>query len=324
MPNYHSLKQYSIYQLHGLPEYNIRKSYTGGAVDVYIPQYKDKGLLYSYDVNSLYPSVMLNNPMPVGQPIAFLGNIRAVDPNAFGFFYCKIRSPDYLEHPILQRTVKTSDGMRTIAGLGSWHGWIASGEMDNAITIGYSFEILHGYLFEKGDLFSGYVNKMYNLRMEYEKGTPMNLIAKLLMNSLYGKFGMRTDITKVEVFDCSTDDGVLALDEAIETYGEAIHDSIRIDDIFYIVRDSMLDLIYNSEEEMYHGANVNIAIASTITAGARVFMSIFKNNPNFKLYYSDTDSAVVDTILPASIVGEGLGQLKLEHVIERAVFLAPS
>ena len=38
------------------------------------------------DVNSLYPSVMLKNPMPIGKPREFYGDIRKVDPNAFGFF----------------------------------------------------------------------------------------------------------------------------------------------------------------------------------------------------------------------------------------------
>jgi hypothetical protein len=129
----------SVYQLHGLPEYNVRKSYTGGAVDVYIPTNKNNETLYSYDVNSLYPSSMLNNPMPVGQPVAFVGDIRKIDPNAFGFFYCKIISPEYLEHPILQRRIKVRGGLRTIAGLGTWHGWIFSEEMDNAMKYGYHF-----------------------------------------------------------------------------------------------------------------------------------------------------------------------------------------
>jgi hypothetical protein len=52
-------------------------------------------------------------------------------------------------------------------------------------------------------------------------------------------------------------------------------------------------------------------------------MSNFKNNPNFELYYSDTDSIVIDKALPDSIVGNRLGQFKLEHEIKRAIFLAP-
>jgi hypothetical protein len=74
---------------------------------------------------------------------------------------------------------------------------------------------------------------------------------------------------------------------------------------------------------MYHGQDINIAIASAITAGARVHMSYFKNNPNINLYYSDTDSAVIDKPLPDYMIGTKLGQVKLEHNINRAVFLAP-
>jgi hypothetical protein len=74
---------------------------------------------------------------------------------------------------------------------------------------------------------------------------------------------------------------------------------------------------------MYHGLEVNIAIASAITGGARMWMSVLKNSSTFNLYYSDTDSAVVDKPLPDFMVGSGLGQFKLEAVVKRAVFLAP-
>lgn len=47
------------------------------------------------------------------------------------------------EHPILQRRIKTPNGLRTVAGLGSWSGWIYSAEMDNAIKLGYHFEIIN-------------------------------------------------------------------------------------------------------------------------------------------------------------------------------------
>lgn len=101
-----------------------------GLLIVYIPHNKidhDFGetmrnqLLY-YDVNSLYPKIMRDTLMPIGKPIAFVrrqGDITSYEPNVFGFFYCKIKSPTYLKHPILQRRIKTSEGVRTIAGLGS-------------------------------------------------------------------------------------------------------------------------------------------------------------------------------------------------------------
>jgi DNA polymerase family B len=332
----HYMPENTIYQLLGKAEYNIRQSYTGGAVDVYIPHNrallgdffrKVKGYfikLYYYDVNSLYPYVMAFFDMPIGKPVFFDGDIRKYDPNAYGFFYCKISAPDNLEHPLIQRRIKTSDGLRTIAGLGNWEGWICSVEMDNAVKYGYTFEILRGYEFNKGNIFKDYVLKMYNLRLEYEKGHPMNLIAKLLMNSLYGKFGMKLESTEIVTYDTSTSDGELSLRKDIKLYGEAINDYINIDKVFYlIIRKSSIPLKYDEELDLYHGQDINIAIASAITAGARVHMSYFKNNLDFNLYYTDTDSAVTDKPLPDSMIGNKLGQVKLEHSINRAVFLAP-
>jgi hypothetical protein len=312
----------TVYQIHNLIEYNIRQSYTGGAVDVYIPHNKDNETLYYYDVNGLYPSVMLNNPMPTGKPIAFLGDIRKTNPSAFGFFYCNINSPTYLEHPILQRSIKTSNGIRTIAGLGTWQGWIFSAEMDNAVKFGYKFEILKGYKFKKGNLFFDYVNNLYNLRLNYPKGDPMNLIAKLLMNSLYGKFGMKDEMTKLEIFDNTTDQDKEFVSEIIDTYGTTVNYINEFGNFIIICR-NYSPIYYNEKNDLFHGSEVNIAIASAITAYARIHMSYFKNNPDFKLYYSDTDSAITNKPIPNEMVGKELGQMKLEYKIKKAVFLAP-
>ena len=78
----HYMPENSIYQLLGKVESVIRQSYSGGAVDVYIPHNRISSFftkikesifktLYYYDVNSLYPYVMANNPMPLGKPIIF-------------------------------------------------------------------------------------------------------------------------------------------------------------------------------------------------------------------------------------------------------------
>ena len=323
----------TIYQLLSTVESDIRESYTRGAVDVYIPHNRISDFfrsikplfrkLFWYDVNSLYPFIMAETPMPVGKPIAFEGDIRKVEPDAFGFFYCKITSPEYIKHPILQRRIKTSDGIRTVAGLGTWTGWIFSAEMDNAINNKFQFEILKGYQFKKGNIFKDYVNTMYALRMEFPKGTPMNLVAKFLMNSLYGKFGMKLESTQVEMFDTNDEVQKDLLNGMLEIYGESLHDYIKLDDTYVTVRKNLISLFYNEDLDMYHGIDVNIAIASAISAGARMWMSTLKNDPRFNLYYSDTDSAVTDKPLPSFMVGDNLGQLKLEYIVKKAVFLAP-
>lgn len=252
----HFMPENTIYQIVSPKvESAIRESYTGGAVDVYIPHNRITSFfskvraifkrLYYYDVNSLYPFVMFKMDMPIGKPIAFEGNIRLVEPNAFGFFYCKITSPEYLEHPLLQRRIETSKGIRTIAGLGSWEGWVFSGEMDNAMKHGYTFEILNGYQFEKGNIFKEYVTKMYELRQEYCKGDAMNLIAKLLMNSLYGKFAMKLETTEVEIYDTSTDEAKKEFIEMLKTTNETIHNYVQIDNYFIILRDTRIPLKYD-------------------------------------------------------------------------------
>ena len=50
---------------------------------------------------------------------------------------------------------------------------------------------------------------------------------------------------------------------------------------------------------------------------------ILQNNPSYNLYYSDTDSIYIDKPLPDHLIGEGLGLMKLENKIKRAIFLAP-
>lgn len=138
----HFLTKDSIHMLSGVIEKDIRMSYTGGAVDMYIPtnDYPYEKI-YAYDVNSLYPSVMKNFDIPVGSPTFFDGDIRKFNPNAFGFFFCDIQAPQDLKHPILQTHVKTLSGIRTMAPLGTWSDMLFSVEMDNAIKFGYKFDI---------------------------------------------------------------------------------------------------------------------------------------------------------------------------------------
>ena len=184
------LTENTIPQLSGQVAKDIRKSYTGGACDMYIPFNTIDSNLFAYDVNSLYPFVMKEYDMPIGKPTFFEGDIRLIDQNAFGFFFCNIIAPENLDHPILQTHVKTNDGVRTIAPLGQWSDMNFSQEMDNAIKFGYKFEILWGYTFEKGKIFNKFVESLYNLRLQYPKTDPLNYIAKLLSNAAYGKFGM--------------------------------------------------------------------------------------------------------------------------------------
>jgi len=189
------LKKDSIHMLSGSIANEIRQGYTGGACDMYIPTPPINTIakgekIYAYDVNALYPTVMAKFKLPIGNPTYFSGDITKRESNAFGFFFCNIIAPDNLLHPILQTHVKTEDGIRTVAPLGSWSDMIFSEEMYSAKKFGYKFEVLWGYTFESDLIFKKFVNDLYQIRLEYPKSDPMNYIAKILMNSLYGRFGM--------------------------------------------------------------------------------------------------------------------------------------
>ena len=322
------LRNNKIAQLSGKIFDDIKQSYTGGKTEMYIPfnqndnQLLDNNLYY-IDVNSLYPSVMKNNDFPVGKPTYFEGDIRKINNEAFGIFYCEIESPEYLEHPIIQTHVKTKSGIRTISPLGNWFDWICSPEMDNAIKYGYKFKIIKGYTFKKAKIFSENIDNLYNLRLNYPKSDPMNYISKLFMNSLYGRFGMDDNFNEIRIVD--------------QKEMEKLTDdkNINIKDIINLGEDFVIQILKNEEQELFtyinnlhENHNINIAIASFVTSYARIVMSKLLNNSNIIVYYTDTDSFFIKLKVKFEwlnnlLSNTELGKFKLEYKIKKAIFLAP-
>jgi len=310
------MKILNIYQLTFKIDKDIRQGYTGGSTDMFIPTNPIGTKIYGYDVNSLYASVMKNNPYPVGNPTYFEGNIlvnNATENNcckAFGFFYCKITAPENLLHPILQ----IHHNNRTVSPLGNWEGMYFSEELYNAEKYGYKFEILWGYTFDKDYIFKDYINDLYNIRLNYPKSDPMNLTAKLLLNSLYGRFGMHNNFNTLEFVNQGRFEKLTN------------NSNIKIENITQL--GSKFLVSYNNGNKMDVDKelnNVNISIAAAVSAYARIHMSQFKNNPNFpNLYYTDTDSLYFDGPLSESFISQTeLGKMKLEGIYDQALFLAP-
>lgn len=97
---------------------DIKQAYYGGITEVYKPYGRN---LYYYDVNSLYPSVALQDmPGLTCSKLLFYVNNQEID-NLFGFFYCSIDAPldGYLG------LVPTRDKGLTFP-LGKWEGWYFS------------------------------------------------------------------------------------------------------------------------------------------------------------------------------------------------------
>lgn len=317
---------------------DIKLAYTGGSTDMFIPTNifdKISGFIrkiinkiFYYDVNSLYPFIMSKFLMPCGKMYYFEGDIynrnlvinNIIPKDVLGFFFCKVIAPENMEHPIIQLKHEKS----TLSPIGEFEAMLYSKEIENARKYGYKITVLRGYYFQKKEnLFKDYITQLYSLRKEYNKSHPMNLIAKLLMNSLYGRFGLNPNLPVTNII--SNKD----MDNKLSKYNEnsAIVDVEPLGDHFIV--SEMNTRIDNKISSLLFDNNINVAIAAAVTAIARVFMSQFKNSDKFELYYTDTDSIFISASpeelnkLYPSIVGGELGQLKLECVIERAVFLAP-
>jgi len=303
------MKESNIPQLSGKIADDIRKGYTGGAVDMYIPESKPGIDIKCYDVNSLYPSQMHDQLMPIGTPTYFEGNILRINPNAFGFFYCEIIAPGDIKHPILQTHVKFNGGTRTIAPIGTWEDMMFSEELINAKKYNYQINILWGYVFKKKNIFKNYVNFLFKIRSKYPKTDPMNFITKILMNSLYGRFGMNDNFENIEVIHKDY------YPDFENKYLDNITDKIELDD--YIL------IFYMSPDDIKNDHKTSVGIAAAITAYSRIHMSQFKNNPNINLYYTDTDSVYTDSNIDKSLIDpKTLGKLKLENICKRGIFLA--
>jgi len=235
---------------------DIRQGYTGGACDMYIPRPTDNRKIFGYDVNGLYPFVMANNKLPIGNSTYFSGDITKVNNKAFGFFYCNITTPNELKHPIIQTHIKTSEGLRTVAPLGTWSDMIFSEEMYNAIKFGYKFEVLWGYTFDSDYIFKNFVDELYKIRLEYPKSDPMNYIAKIILNSLYGRFGMNDNFIISHIMNKEDYDNFEKLDK-----DNSIIDVIEIDDNLLVQTKNPkveLDTLLDNGTEVH---NINIAAA---------------------------------------------------------------
>lgn len=70
----------NIPQLSGKIAEDIRSGYTGGAVDMYIPENLKNTKIKSLDVNALYPSQMATQKMPIGvDPLKYGKLIEQID-----------------------------------------------------------------------------------------------------------------------------------------------------------------------------------------------------------------------------------------------------
>lgn len=197
-------KSVKNFRLH-FPEFSedldaeIRRAYRGGftyADERFVGVRQGKGLVL--DVNSLYPSVMINNILPYGEPAWFDDEFKASKTRPLAVFTVTFVARLKPEHiPCIQiknsnRFVETEYLKKidepvtlTVTNID----WDLYNEHYKIDVIeyhgGWAFKAVRG-------LFDDYISKWAKIKEESTGG--MYQISKLYQNSLYGKFASRPDI----------------------------------------------------------------------------------------------------------------------------------
>jgi hypothetical protein len=287
----------------------IRRGYYGGHADSYIPHGKN---LYYYDVNSLYPFVMKEFNMPYGKPV-WNGNLEGQDlSNLYGFIEAYVECPRTITRPFLPYR-DSNDTL--LFPTGRFVGIYYSEELKYARDLGYTIIPLKGYLFEeKPSPFASFVSSLFSKRQEARKGgnDAMAYVYKILMNSLYGRFGINPESTNTVICDRAKYDELVQKDNFM--WGDKLSDHTYI--VSYLINASHVsDLEWNPPKISA------VQIAAAITACARIHM--YKYICREDCYYTDTDSAILGSPLPEDEISMELGKLKLEHFVKEGIFLAP-
>jgi len=251
-----------------------------------------------YDINSHYPHCMLE-PMPVGPAVEMEGLSEAdVYSNAkrmVGIVDCEVEIPADCYLPPLP--VKT--GGKLMFPTGRLRGTWDTAELVLLPKVGG--RILKTYRscwFQTAPIFIHFIRQLYKFRNKksptWNKG--MDWIAKLLMNSLYGKWAMKVNRTKI-VIHPSSPEGKIPINFDADIWAE----------------DTVVNPIYILPQLSVHVTSI---------ARARLWeinMKVLQDGG--RIYYNDTDSLVCSGATLET--GGDLGALKNEAVIKRAVFALP-
>ena len=294
-----------------VPRYHddVKQSYKGGFTYLN-PDYAGKvvGNGVVLDVNSLYPSVMRYEYLPYGTPIFYEGKYEKDE--LYPLYVQMIRCSFKLKKgkiPTIQ--IKYSGmfkGNEYLTSSNDEEVALCLNSVDLELFLEhydvFNLEYLSGWKF-KGTrgLFSEYIDKWSNIKIQskIEGNHGMYLIAKLFLNSLYGKFGTDTHVRSK---------------------------------IPYMDRDGVVHF-YDGDVE--HKDGIYVALASFITSYARLkTISAFQmvmddynsGKSNIIPVYADTDS--LHCISPDHKLPEGLdiddtklGAWKYESKFNKAKFL---
>lgn len=278
-----------------------RSSYFGGRTECFfIGEIKNK-IVYALDVNSQYPYVMKRYEFPhvlryyteetTPEELYSLTSHYAV------VAFCKLKT----DIPVYAKRLDD----KTVFPIGVFNTSLCTGSFQYAFEHGHVEEVYSASVYRKAKIFENWVDAVYKIRQDYMKSGNyrMTRLVRLLLNSLYGKFGQRSD--KVEY-----ENRVLE-----EDYTIVRHYSEKEACWYKIITIGTLEkMVKEKATEAFHSFP---AISSHVTDYARLYLWELMNVAGRdNVYYVDTDSLYVNHAgyvkLKPYIDKIELGKLKLE------------
>jgi len=168
-----------------------RLAYYGGRTEAnYIGDFE--GDIYELDINSAYPSVMLDGLFPVkfkdsvrNPSIEFVESL----PKDIGYF-----GEVEIDCKLALYPKRVQD--RLVFPTGRFITWLAMPELQYAIRNSHIRKIRTIYLYHLRPLFKDYISEIYHKRSVCSQNgnSALALMYKYMLNSLYGKFGERKKV----------------------------------------------------------------------------------------------------------------------------------
>jgi len=288
-----------------------RASYFGGRTECWRIGTLGGGPFYKLDVNSMYPYVMRLLPVPVRLVSVSVmltpTTIRRLLKHYVlcGEFELETHEPVY----------PYRDKGDTFYPIGRFIGHLCTPEIRYALGKNHLRKGIRVSIYERSVIFKEYVDYMYRLRAMYQRdgNEVFRLLVKYLMNSLYGKFGQKSEQWKKVDNELGEQDGEYNLLD--DTTGEFYR--------YFVIAGERWNVL--GRKESYHSFP---SISAHITAAARIYLwRLITQAGRDHVFYCDTDSLWCDTIgkenLTSYLDKVKLGALKLEVSTKKLIIYAP-
>lgn len=207
----------------------------------------------------------------------------------------------------------------------TFYEYIPTPDLRQGLEYGYKAEVLCGVIFPRACvdnvLFGEFVDKLYNIKAT-ATDVVQKSIAKLSINSTYGKFAQRESEYIIKLVDNKGLEEIISkyhynyigkITEEITLikYGPRLNEKLRLiykENAKDVNLNEIKDLQVNRTFKKVRSMPSAVKISAMISGFGRASINPYKNIQGNKCIASNTDSLILTHPLPNDLIGTGLGQ----------------